>query len=662
MQKTKRDAEYYLNQISAASAREEKYRKICQDIDKNYCGENYYNVLFSNTELLLGALVCQNPKPVIRTRFPRQNAQNLKEKALALTVGEAVERAVIYNNDNIDFKGVLEDIVLCALLNGRGVAWLSYEPEIEQKPMPEQNPPEDEPLFAEEIKSQRVKLKCVDYEDFRFGFAKRWEDVPWVAVRHLLNKKEAKARFGASAAEKLNYSYRPVSNREEKDLKLACVWEFWHKADGNVVFVSEGFDGVLKTAPNPYGLEGFFPMPEPLRFIKAKKLKAVPEYIIYRKEAESLERTERRIDALVKNIKANAVAAAKNKEELASVLEAGDGEIVTVQTGDIAAAGGLSGVIMEYPNEGKVKVVQSLVTRKADLLETIYAVTGIADILRGQSNAQETAAAQRIKGRFGSLRLQKRQSQVQEFIRGIYRVMTDIVCEHFTQETLKNVSSLELLDGEEKAALSLKTEQLAEQGSEIPPKTAELLQKPSWDEVITVLRQNGLRSYIIDVESSATAFDDEAEDKSARSELFTAVTSVLQNALPAMAQQPSLVPLYKQLINFWVDGFKYSRTLKESLNESLNAFEAALKTPQPQQPQPEMLLAQAEQVKAQAELLNARANAEQGERELILKAQKEAQELEIKKQKLLADIAKLEAELFLKRQNLNAPGPAGQVR
>ena len=38
---------------------------------------------------------------------------------------------------------------------------------------------------------------------------------------------------------------------------------------------------------------------------------------------------------------------------------------------------------------------------------------GIADILRGQSDPRETLGAQRIKGRFGTLRISKYQRDVQ---------------------------------------------------------------------------------------------------------------------------------------------------------------------------------------------------------------------------------------------------------
>lgn len=646
-------AQYYLDKINSAVRREAAYYKTCAEIEKEFSAEKRFNILFSNTDLLLGALTSNNPKPVIKVRFPKQNAQNAYEKILANTIGEVVERAVIYNNDNLNFKEIIEELVQNALLSGRAIAFLSYEPEFAPA-AGEGAAPAD--YDGEIIKSQSVKIKCIDYEDFRFGYAKTWEKVPWVAVRHCMSRADVTKRFGAQISEELDYSYRPKQEQGEKDLKLACIWEFWDKNEKEVLFVSPGYSEVISCEKDPYELEGFFPMPEPLRFIKGKNLSAVPEYKIYRKAAESLEKVEKRIDALVSNIKANAVSSAKNKEALDALLNAEDSEIITVANSDIQAAGGLGGVIMEYPNEGKMKVVQNLVNRKNDLLETIYGITGISDILRGQTDAQETAKAQQIKGKFGSLRLQKRQAQVQEFIRKIYEVITNIICEHFTQETLRDLSSIVLPAEGERALTQEKVKQMREEGAQIPPELLDISQKPTWTEVVLSMRENGLRSYIIEVESSATAFDDETEDRAARQELFTALTSALQNAMSAIAAQPALLNIYKQLLNFWIDGFKYSRALKEGVNEALNAFEQSLKQPKnPPAPTPEMIIAQAEQIKAQAELTNAQTKAEQGKAELILKTQKENQELEIKKAQLQADIAKLQADFILKQQKANAP-------
>jgi hypothetical protein len=52
------------------------------------------------------------------------------------------------------------------------------------------------------------------------------------------------------------------------------------------------------------------------------------------------------------------------------------------------------------PIDGLAKIVLQLVEQREQVKQTIYEVTGISDIVRGASKADETATAQQIKGRW----------------------------------------------------------------------------------------------------------------------------------------------------------------------------------------------------------------------------------------------------------------------
>ena len=124
---------FYQNLISDEKKRLEKWLTEAENCKALYKAERRYNVLYSNTDLLLSALVTNNPKPVIRVRFAKQNAENPAERNLARTCGEVAERAVIYNNDSFDLRNVIQDAALETLLTGRGVLRVCYEPTIETK-------------------------------------------------------------------------------------------------------------------------------------------------------------------------------------------------------------------------------------------------------------------------------------------------------------------------------------------------------------------------------------------------------------------------------------------------------------------------------------------------------------------------------------------------
>jgi hypothetical protein len=54
-------------------------------------------------------------------------------------------------------------------------------------------------------------------------------------------------------------------------------------------------------------------------------------------------------------------------------------------------------------------VLKELYAQRDQLVQAIYEISGISDVLRGSTDAQETLGAQQIKANFGSLRLKERQ-------------------------------------------------------------------------------------------------------------------------------------------------------------------------------------------------------------------------------------------------------------
>ena len=70
-------------------------------------------------------------------------------------------------------------------------------------------------------------------------------------------------------------------------------------------------------------------------------------------------------------------------------------------------------------------------------------ITGISDLQRGDSNAQETATAQRLKGSYGAIRLRPRREPMEEFIRDSYRIMGEIIADEFSATSLQKLTGIE---------------------------------------------------------------------------------------------------------------------------------------------------------------------------------------------------------------------------
>ncbi len=645
---------YYQKLVEQAWGKSEKWRKEAKEVWTTYNDARRFNVLYSNTDLLLGALASPSPKPVIRVRFAKQTDGSESERTLARTAAEAAERAVVYNNDQFDLKQETHAAVLEALLSGRGILRVSYEPQIVQETV-------SRPLIAptgatvgeteetvEHIGEQKVTLQSVAFDEFLCSDAKRWEEVWWVAFRHLMDKAELKDKFG-TAAENAPLAYREENDTQDKRYvrELAEVWEVWDKRERAVVFFVKDYASPLSREEDPYGLEGFFPITRPLQFVQGRDLTPVPEYRLYRKTALELTRIAKRMDDLVTNIRANALYAGEFKDELEALNNAEDNTAIPVgeSFASIAERGGIASLVAEYPNQGKTQVLSVLEQRKQSTLSEIYEITGIADILRGTSDPAETAQAQRIKGQFGSIRLKACQQAVQYFIRDAMRLCAELVCEHFTLENLQRVSGLVLpMRAQKEEAL------LAQQSNQpLPADVLQALQKPAWEEVLGVLRADHLRACTLEVESSSTAFDETQEDKEARIGLFKGVSDLLNASLPFMQANPEFIDAVKANVLFAVDAFPQSRVLKEAYENAFAAWEARVKAPKPAQPTPEQMLAQAEQLKAQAEIMTAQARAAEAQVKLAQAGEK----IKLDRAKLIKDTQKDAAQLALESAKIS---------
>ena len=82
--------------------------------------------------------------------------------------------------------------------------------------------------------------------------------------------------------------------------------------------------------------------------------------------------------------------------------------------------------------------------RSQQLIDDVYQIAGISDIMRGDGDAHETATAQNIKAQFGSTRLRPRQQELARFCRDICRLTAEIICNHFQPDTIMAMANMPL--------------------------------------------------------------------------------------------------------------------------------------------------------------------------------------------------------------------------
>ena len=555
---------YWQNELEKADQFERDWRERGMRVVERYRDEREgraligpsntrFNILWANTETLKGALLARMAEPDVRRRFPDPNPA-AREVAILL------ERALSYGLDVYDgitpMKKALEDY----LLPGRGVVWVVYEPVIIKEKIKIEVDGEDVALDeVEEIErlgDQRCRFEYVHWQDYRESPSRRPEDVTWRARRHLFTRDDLIGR-GFKDAHEIPLNWMPDTNEDNADYEeiynRAEVWEIWCKVTRKRLFIATGYKDVLAEDDDPYELEDFFPTPTPLIAVRTNNTSIpVPEFTLYQDQADELDRVTNRITYLIEGLKRRGVYDA-SVPELAQLAMAGDNDFVPSDNfASLAQKGGLAGAFQTEDISQVSAVLNGLYTQRMQVLQVIYEVTGISDIIRGGgTKASETATAQQLKAQYGSMRLRRRQDEIEKYIRELYRIKAELIAENYEPEILQRVTGMEVTD-----------------------------------EMLEIMRNDKLRNYQIDVETDSTVFADEEETKRTRMEFASVFGDYLIKAIEATRAAPEITPIAFEILKFVAGAWKIGRNFEDVINETEATVMQQLQAMQQQPPQP----------------------------------------------------------------------------
>jgi hypothetical protein len=598
------------------------------------------------------------------------------------------------------------------LLPGMGQVWVRYEPQFETEEEAYENADIQEQervastnSTADEVEEngdgepyQRLAYErvCVDYvyyRDFLWGPARCWAEVPWVGRRSWLTRSEIAEKFfddDLSKAQGISLDYTPdrmrnASGEEERSVgfvKKAEIWEIWNKPDRTVYFIAPSTPGVvLKKEVNPLlKLEDFWPCPPPLfATLTNDTLIPVPDYGEYQDQAIELDDLTNRISMITQAVRANGVYDS-SYPALARLLQEGtDNKLLAVdQWAAFAEKGGMAGAVSLMPMKEIIEVLLRLYEARAQVKNDLYEITGISDIVRGQSAAgAKTATEQRIKGQYASLRLNERQKKVGEFCRSVLRIIAEIIAEQFTPDSLLQMSGVDQMMKDEvrKAVEKVPQPQPQKIPPEqlppgMPPEIAQQLaqqqaqqqyaaaqqqaaqgamqkQQELFQRALEILRSDKLRGFRIDIETDTTLQGDVEADKASAIELFTATTQGLNAIAPIAQVAPELVePMGDILLNAYRK-FRVGRSMESALEDALvkvtERIQEAAENPPPDP----------EQIKAQAEIQKQQMETQRAQQEFEMDMKAKQADMALQKQKNDMEIAKMQAELQIERERLN---------
>ena len=547
----------WMGRIAASETREKDWMEQAERAENIYLCNNedgkapQFNILFSNVETIVPSIYNSTPRPEIRARHGRS------EDPVANAASTIMERAIAAQIDDSRLDVEIEAGAQDAYAAGRDIVRVKFDAEVMEQPAligMDEFGGEVEIPQPPIIKNEVILFENVSWRDYRQGPAKRWRDVPWVAYRHEVSEQERERLENPEFKE-------AYDDREDIDEDQDCtIWEIWDKENRQVLFVIAESGKVLDIAEDPLNLVGFFPQPAPVQPITPTgKLTPVCPYAAYETLASELDITTRRINAITKGLKVRGAIAA-DAESIAEIAQAGDNELVAVSNIEgLVAAGGLSKAVMWWPIDTAIAVLQQLYVQREQTKQAIYEVTGISDIVRGQSNTAETATAQKIKTQWGSLRIKKMQRAIERQVRDLFVISAEILSQHFSHETLQGMT-----------------------GVEITEEVAALLSKP-------------LDHYRINVESDSTVRADLTKSRGEMSEFLQGTAQFFSTMQPIVASAPqSAGPLAKMYAAF-AQQFNLGKSAEEALDQFVEMAEEAAKKPQGPSPEQEAMQAEMKQ-------------------------------------------------------------------
>ncbi|MGO7420195.1 hypothetical protein ACCT09_09365, partial [Rhizobium ruizarguesonis] len=453
-----------------------------QQSDQTNAAKRRFPMLWANTSVLQPAVYARVPQPVVERRF--KDAQPVARMA-----SELVERNLAYMGDEADIDSIMravrDDFLLCA----RGTVWLRYEADFEPLDMGVQpsDPPANgslpESLLGglpggmgengvppEAISDERVCIDYVHWSDFLHSPARRWKDVTWVARRVPMTDEEMQKRFGPDAMTSLQ-AQAAGSNKGSNQTERAenegktHVWEIWCKSENCTVWIADGAPVALEVSEPPLDLTHFWPCPRPAYgTMSTSSLIPVPDYVYYQQQCDEIDLLTKRVNKLTDQLRLK-VFYPSGDGAISPAIEKAmrpENDTVMVPIPEWAAftdKGG-SKAIVTLPIDEVQKVIIACIQARKQLIEDVYQITGISDIVRGDTQASETATAQRIKSQWGSIRIRDRQSELARFARDIIRLAGEIICDQFQPETLMLVSGIKLPSMAEKQQVQMQMQQM----------------------------------------------------------------------------------------------------------------------------------------------------------------------------------------------------------
>jgi len=613
----------WIDRISSAEKKWQVYHDLIKEIREYYKNEkkkNKQNIFWSSIETLKPFIYFKPPTPYVERRSKVANP--VEDCACKI-----LEKALVHNLEAQDFDGVIKYARNDYLLSGLGLTYEKYVPTFKKIMQEIVTPDAVMNTEVEVLDGAKVETTYIDPSKLLLdcSHVAVWEDCEWVAQIIEMTKGEVIEQFGKDIADKLIDKLNPLENELDK---ATNVYRIWDKKDGKIIYLSkEVKDDFLRVDEDVLKIDGFYPFGKPLFATLANDgLIPVPDYSEIKCQLDELDGVNSRMRLTMQALKVSGCYDGAFPE-LANLLNK---DVTLIQVSDfekLREKGGIDGFVGFMPIGQYIEALQALAERRAQLMQAIYEITGVSDIMRGNADPNETATAVTKKTNFGTLRNQDRQNDFQRYLTDILKIKAEILCEMLTPELLA---------------------QFAE-----PNTQPDVLMQ-----AIGLLKTDKIRNLTLGIETDTSFMQDEEADKTLNA--VKTIHEMVTAAFQVISAQPALLGLYKQMLDAVVVTLPNTRQFSAAIDETFARIEAELSQPSEPEPNPDMIRAQADMARAQADQIkNANEFAVKQEANAI-----KEQEVQLKKQaednKVMMANKEAEMQFALKQEELALKGQTNE--
>lgn len=484
-----------------------------------------FNILWSNVQVLKPTLYARMPKVVVERRFKDSDpigrlACDICERATTFMLNIQQDRF------NYAVKSAVED----RLLPGRGQVWLRFDAEFIDETDESGDPVLDENGNAKRIvkpNSEKVVIDPLHWLDYFEAPSRNPYEVRWKAKQAYMNRASLIKRFGSKIGKEIELNYSSgdnkrakLSSQEQEFLMQAIVYEFWDNESKRVYWISEGYkEGPLDVKEDPLRLNEFFPCPMPLLATTTTDSQyPTADYKIYERLADELDYITKRISSIIECIRIVGLSAASLDREIRNMLKLDDGRLWPLENWAtfVSEKGGLDSAINWFPFERAAQALEPLMNYQQSLLQQIFEIVGIPDIVRGSSDPTETLGAQQQKAHWTIVKGQEKQADVQRFCREIISRVSEIIFEPglFADGTIGLMCGVSQLSPDKQA---------------------------NYMAALSLLRDDRLRTFRVDIETDSTIAIDEEQNMENWMNYNQSIQSLVSGIQNVVQFRPELV-------------------------------------------------------------------------------------------------------------------------